>query len=115
MEDGNPFRELQDEIDKLRSVQLDLIEEDFHATTFADVDAEVIAVQSSPSDAEIVAELLETEGVSDGDDDDDDDDDDYYYSEIADESVKCPDKNELLHIFEILQRFSLFLDKGETI
>ena len=43
-QDGNPFRELQDEIDDFRSVQPDLIEEDFDATTFADVDAEVIAV-----------------------------------------------------------------------
>ena len=71
-EDDDPFRELQDEIDDLRSVQPNLIEEDFDATTFADVDAEVIAVQPPPSDAEIVAELLETEGVSD--------DDDYYSS-----------------------------------
>ena len=62
VEDDDPFRELQDEIDDLRSVQPNLIEEDFDATTFGDVDAEVIAVQPPPSDAEIVAELLETEG-----------------------------------------------------
>ena len=107
-EDDNPFRELQDEIDDLRSVQPNLIEEDFDATTFANVDAEVIAVQPSPSDAEIVAELLETEGVSDDDDDD-------YSGEVADEPVKCPDKNELLQVIETLQRFSLFLDKGDKI
>ena len=40
------------------------IEEDFDATTFADVDAD------------IVAELLEMEGISD---------DDYYSNEVADE------------------------------
>ena len=106
-EDDDPFRKLQDKIDDLRSVQPNLIEEDFGATTFADVDAEVITVQPPPSDAEIVAELLETEGVSD---------DDYYFSgEVADEPVKCPDKNELLQVIETLQRFSLFLDKGDTI
>ena len=65
MEDDDPFWELQDEIDELRSVEPNLIEEDFDATTFADVDAEVIAVQPPPSDAEIEADLLETEGVSD--------------------------------------------------
>ena len=59
-EDDDPFRELQDEIDDLPSVQPNLIEEGFDATTFADVDTEVIAVQPPPSDAEIVAELLET-------------------------------------------------------
>ena len=60
-------------------------------------------MQPLPSDAEIVAELLETNGVSD--------DDDYYSGEVADEPVKCPDKNELLQAMETLQRFSLFLDK----
>ena len=107
-EDDNLFRELQDEIDSDRSVQPNLIEEDFDATTFADVDAEVIAVQPPPSDAEVVAELLETEGIND-----------YYYyyysSEVADEPVKCPDENELLQVIETLQRFSKFLDKGDTI
>ena len=107
-EDDDPFRELQDEIDDLRSVQHNLIEEDFYATNFADVDAEVIAVQPPPSDAEIVAELLETEDISD-------DDDDYYSGEVADEPVKCPNKNQLLQVIETLQRFSLFLDKGDTI
>ena len=73
---------------------------------FADVDTEVIAVQHPPSDPEIVAELLEMEDVSDDDD---------YSGEVADEPVKCPDKNELLQVIETLQRFSLFLDKGDTI
>ena len=107
-EDDDPFRELQYEIDDLRSVQRNLIEEDFDATTFADVDAEVIAVQPPPSEAEIVAELLQMEKVSDDGDDD-------YSDEVADEPEKCPDKNELLQVIETLQRFSLFLDKGDTI
>ena len=102
MEDENPFRELQDKIDDLRSVQRNLIKEDFDATTFAEVNAKIIAVQPPPSDAKIVAELLETEGVSD-----------YYYysSKVADKPVKCSDKNELLQVIETLQIFSLSLDK----
>ena len=64
-------------------------------------------MQPPPADAEIVAELLETEGVSDDYDD--------YSGEVPDEPVKCPDKNELLQVIKILQRFSLFLDKGDTI
>ena len=47
-EDDDPFRELQDEIDHLRSAQPNLIEEDCDATTFVNVDAEVIAVQAPP-------------------------------------------------------------------
>ena len=65
-------------------------------------------MQSPPSDAEIVAELLETKDVSD-------DDVDYYAGKVADEPVKCPDKNELLQVIETVLRFSLFLDKGDTI
>ena len=91
----------------LCSVQPNLIEEDFDGITFVDVDAEVISVQSPPSDEEIVAELLETEGVSDDDDD--------YSSEVADEPKKYPDKNELLQVIKTLQRFSLFIDKGDAI
>ena len=65
-------------------------------------------MQPPPSDAEIVAELLETEDISD-------DDDDYYSGEVADEPVKCPNKNQLLQVIETLQMFPLFLDKGDTI
>ena len=64
-EDDDPFRKLQDEIDDLHSVPPNLIKEDFDATNFADVDAEVRAGQPPPSDAEFVAELLKMEGVTD--------------------------------------------------
>ena len=87
-EDDGGFRKLQDEIDDLRSVEPNLTEEDFDANTFANVDVEVIAVQPPPSDAEIVAELLETKGVTDDD----------CYGEVTDEAVVCYDKNELLQV-----------------
>ena len=47
------------------------------------------------------------EGVSDNGD--------YYSGEVADEPVKCPDKNELLQVIKTLQRFFLVLDKRYTI
>ena len=100
LEDDDPFRVLQGEIDDLHSVQRNLIEEDFDATTFTDIDTEVTGVQPPPSDAEIVAELLETEDVSD--------DDENYSGDVADEPVKCPDKNELSQVIEALQMFSYF-------
>ena len=65
-------------------------------------------MQTPPSDVEIVAEMLETEGISDADDDDD-------YGEVADELLKCPDKNKMLQVIETLQRLSLFRDKRDTI
>ena len=103
-EDDDPFWVLQDEIDDLHSVQRNLIEEDFDATTFTDIDTEVTGVQPPPSDAEIVAELLETEDVSD--------DDESYSGEVADEPVKCPDKNELSQVIETLQMFSYVETRG---
>ena len=51
-EDDDPFRKLQDEIDDVRSVQPNLIEENFHVITFVDVDAEAKAVQP-PTSAEL--------------------------------------------------------------
>ena len=51
-------------------------------------------MQSPFSDTEIVAELLETEGISD--------DDDNYSGEFPDEPVKCTDKNELLQVIKTL-------------
>ena len=47
------------------------------------------------------------EGISDDDDD--------YSSEVADEPVQCPDKNELLQVIETLRRVSVFLGNGDTI
>ena len=46
------------------------------------------------------------EGI--GDDDDDDDDDDDYSGEVADEPIKCPDKNGMFEVIETLQRFSVY-------
>ena len=54
---------------------------------FTEVDAEALAVELSPSDAEIAAELLETENVSNDNDD---------ATDPEDEPVYCPNRNELL-------------------
>ena len=53
-EEGDPFKDLQDEIDALRTVQPDRIPEDINAASFVDVDAEVSAAQPPPTDAEIL-------------------------------------------------------------
>ena len=55
-EEDDPFKDLQDEIDALRTVQLDLIPEDINAVSFV-VD-EVSAVQQPPTDAEILADIF---------------------------------------------------------
>ena len=51
-EEDDPFKNLQDEIDALPTVQPDLIPEDINAAWLVDLDAEVSAVQPPPTDAE---------------------------------------------------------------
>ena len=63
-EDNVPFKELEEEIENLRLIQLDLFSESTDKASFSDVDAEVLAVQPPPSDAEIGVELLQTEDVN---------------------------------------------------
>ena len=64
-EEDDPFKDLQDEIDALRTVQPNLIPEDINAASLVDVDAEVSVVQPPPNDAEILADILETDNISD--------------------------------------------------
>ena len=44
-EDDDPFKELEEEIENLRSIQPDLVSEKKDAASFGDVDVEVLAVQ----------------------------------------------------------------------
>ena len=69
------------------------------AGSFIDVDAEVLTVQSPPSDAEIVAELLKTSDARN---------DNNSPIKTEDEPVYCLDRNELSQIIETMQKFSLF-------
>ena len=107
-EEDDPFKELQDEIDALRTVQLDHIPEDINAASLIDVDAEVSAIQPPPTDAEIFADFLETGNISDDELVDDSDD-------VEDVPMECPWKNELLHALELFQMFSVFAAGGDTV
>ena len=96
-EEDDTFKDLQDEIDALRNVQPDLIPEDINAASLVDVDAEVSAVQPPPTDAEILADFLETDNISDDEWVDDSDD-------VEDVSMECPVENKLLHaLLELFQ------------
>ena len=106
-EEDDPFKDLQDEID-LPTVQPDLILEDINAASLVDVDAKVSAVQPSSTDAEILADFLATDNISDDELVDDSDD-------VEDVPMECPGKNELLHALELFQRFSLFAADGNTV
>ena len=97
VEEDHSFKELEEEI--LSSVQPDLVSENMDAVSFTDFAPKVLTVPLLHSDAEIVAELLEMEGVSNDNDD---------AIETVDEPVYCPDRNELLQVIETMQKI-LFL------
>ena len=90
---------MEEESENLRSIQPDLVSENIDAASITDVDAEVLAVQPSLSDAEIVAVMLETEDVSNDNDD---------AVETEDEPAYRPDKTELLQIIEAMRKFPCF-------
>ena len=96
--EDDPFKDLQDEIDALRTVQPDLIPEDINAALLVAVDTKVSAVQPPPTDAKILAGFVESDNISDDELVDDSDDDE-------DVRMECPKKNELLHALELFQTF----------
>ena len=87
-EEDDLFKDLQDEIDALQTIQPDLIPEDISAASLVDVYAEVSAAQPQPADAEILADFLKTDNISDDELVDDNDD-------VEDVPMECPGGNEL--------------------
>ena len=98
------FKDLQYEIDALRTGQPDLITGDINAASLVDVDAEVSAVQQTPTDAEILADFLETDNISDDELVADSDN-------VEDVPMECP----LLHALELFQKVPLFAADGDTV
>ena len=93
-EDNHPFKEMEEEIENIRSIQPDLVSESMDPASFNHVDAEVVIVHPLPSDAEIVGELLETE---DGSTDNDD------AIKTEDEPVYFPGRKKLLQILLVFK------------
>lgn len=98
-EEDDLFKKLEEEINNLRSIQPDLVSDNMNEASFAEVDAEVLAVQLPPFEAETVAELLGTEDVSNDNDD---------AIETEEKPVYFHNRNKLLQIVEHMQKFSLF-------
>ena len=93
-EDNHPFQEMEEETENIRSIQPDLVSEGMDADSFNYVDAEFLTVHPPPSDAEIAAELFETEDVSTDNDD---------AIKTEDEPVYFPDRNELSQILLVFK------------
>ena len=76
------------------------------AASFTDVDAEVLAVKSPPSDAEIAVERLVTEDLNNDNDD---------AIETKDEPMYCRDRDKHLQIIETIIKSSLLSKDGAIV
>ena len=76
------------------------------AASFTDVDAEVLAVKSPPSDAEIAVVRLVTKDVNNDNDD---------AIETKDEPMYCRDRDEHLQIIETIIKSSLLSKDGAIV
>ena len=98
-EEDDLFKKLEEEINNLRSIQPNLVSDNMNEASFAEVDAEVLAVQLPPFEAKTVAELLGTEDISNENDD---------AIKTEEKPVYFHNRNKLLQIVESMQKFSLF-------
>ena len=103
--EDDTFKELDEETDNLCSIQPGLVSENTDAASFTDVDPEVSNCTATPSDADIVAEMLETKDVNNDNDDE---------IEIEVEPLYYTERNEILQIIEIMSKF-FFLSKDGAI
>ena len=104
-EEDDTFKELDEETDNLCSIQPGLVSENMDAASFTDVDPEVTSCTAA-SDADIVAEMLETKDVNNDNDDE---------IEIEDEPLYYTERNEILQIIEIMLKFSFFSKDGAIV
>ena len=103
--DDDPFKSLQEDLEKLHELGNDAIQQNLSAESFADLDSEVVTSASFSNDDNIIAEVIEGENEESGDDQDDE------------ESTPPtrPSTNEVEDALETLQDLSLFSTRGDEI
>ena len=104
-DDDDPFKSLQENLEKLHELDNDDIQPNLSAESFADLDSEVVTSSSFSNDDHIIAEVIEGENEeSEGDQDDE-------------ESTPPtrPSTNEAEDALETLQDFTMFSRRGDEI
>lgn len=94
----NPFKELQDKIDALRSIELDTLEENINMALLINKDGDVSVEQILPIYTKILSKLLEVDETQDDGNSVDDGGD------TGDEPREYLERKDLLHGIEVLQR-----------
>ena len=70
-DDDDPFKSLQEDLEKLHELDNDVIQSNISAESFADLDSEVVRSASFSNDDDIIAEVIEGENEESEDDQDD--------------------------------------------
>ena len=104
-DDEDPFKSLQEDLEKLHELDNDAIQPNLSAESFADLDSEVVTSASFSNDDDIIAEVVEEENEESEDNQDDE------------ESTPptCRSTNEVEDALETLQDLSMFSTRGDEI
>ena len=70
----DPFKSLEEELDSLRKLDQNVVQDTLSVKSFVELDSEVVTFASCMSDADILAEIIRPDSIEDDDDDDDNDD-----------------------------------------
>ena len=103
--DDDPFKSLQEDLEKLHELYRDAIQPNLSAESFADLDSEVVTSASFYNDDDIIPEVIEGENEESKDDQDNE--------ESA--PPKHPLTNEVEDMLEKLQDPSMFSTRGDEI
>ena len=104
-DDDDPFKSLQEDLEKLHELDNDAIQPNLSAESFANLDREVVTSASFSNDDAIIGEVIEEENEESEDDQDDE------------ESTPPtrPSTNEVEDALETLQDLSMFSTRGDEI
>ena len=69
-DDDDPFKSLQEDLEKLHELDNDAIQPNLSAESFADLDSEVVTSASFSNDDDIISEVIEGENEESDDDQD---------------------------------------------
>ena len=103
--DDDPFKSLQEDLEKLHELDNDAIQPNLSAESFADLDSEVVTSASFSNDDDIIAEVTE------GEDEESEDDQDNEESTPP----TSPSTNEVEDALETLQDLSMFSTRRDEI
>ena len=104
-DDDDPFKSLQEDLEKLHELDNDAIQPNLSAESFADLDSEIVTSASFSNDDDIIAEVIEGENEESEDDQDDEER----------RPPTRPSTNEVKDALETLQDRSMFSTRGDEI